>query len=118
MRETFRKAHWWTGIIQSSLGYSVYLRNGLSIRYEDEFGVLLLDADAMTERPVVTVAVESAPDRPERSRREVLVRIQRALEWDGTKVHLQYEDGTYLSPTDEPRSSGRDPQSWDGSSGE
>ena len=46
MRETFRKAHWWTGIIQSSLGYSVYLRNGLSIRYEDEFGVLLLDADA------------------------------------------------------------------------
>ena len=94
MRETFRKAHWWTGIIQSSLGYSVYLRNGLSIRYEDEFGVLLLDADAMTERPVVTVA------------------------WDGTKVHLQYEDGTYWSPTDEPRSSGRDPQSWDGSSGE
>ena len=80
--ETFKRS-WW-GWARSSEGYAVRLLGRTNLQYEDEFGELRISAEAMS-KPATDIVVYTAsiPDRPERSRDDVVRRLRRAFEYRG-----------------------------------
>lgn len=74
----------WRGWARSSEGYAVRLLGRTNLQYADEFGELHISAETMS-KPCTDIVVYTStiPDRPERSRREVLARLHRAFEYRG-----------------------------------
>lgn len=80
--ETFRTS--WRGWAHSSEGYAVRLLGRTDLQYKAEYGDLRIFAEPMSKpwRDIV-VSTATIPDRPERSRDEVVARLQRAFEYRG-----------------------------------
>lgn len=79
--ETF-KANW-RGWARSSDGYAVRLLGRNDLQYKDELGDLSIFAEPMANWTDIVVETHSIPDRPERSRQEVVSRLRRAFEYRG-----------------------------------
>jgi hypothetical protein len=79
--ETF-KANW-RGWTRSSDGYAVRLLGRNDLQYKDELGDLSIFAEPMANWTDIVVETSSIPDRPERSRQEVVSRLRRAFEHRG-----------------------------------
>lgn len=80
--ETFRWG--WLGWARSSDGYAVRLMGRTDLQYRDELGELHISAEAMSKPwNDIVVYVATIPDRPERSRDEVVSRLERALKHKG-----------------------------------
>lgn len=96
MTERFRKS--WRGWIRSSEGYEVRVGSRTGIDYRDQTGSLHIDSETMSEpwRDVV-VYTGSIPDRPGRTREEILARIERAFAFAGWR--LRREDSWFDGPT-------------------
>jgi hypothetical protein len=74
----------WRGWARSSEGYGVRLLGRTNLQYTDEYGDLRISAEAMS-RPSTEIVVYTAtiPDRPERSREEILLRLRRTFDYKG-----------------------------------
>ena len=80
--ETF-KANW-RGWALSSEGYAVRLKGRNALQYTDELGDLRVFAEPLSKPwTEIVVSTASIPDRPERSRDEVVARLRRAFEFKG-----------------------------------
>ena len=80
--ETFK---WnWQGCARSSEGYGVRLLDRINLHYTDEYGDVRISAEAMS-KPSTEIVVYTATiaDRPERSRKKILLRLRRAFDDKG-----------------------------------
>lgn len=90
--ERFRRG-WW-GWIRSSQGYSVRLLGRTNLQYRDPIGVLTISAEAMSKPwSDVVVYTSSIPSRDDRSRDEVIGRLQRAFTFAGWTMIEERGDG-------------------------
>ena len=80
--ETFRRG-WW-GWIRSSDGYSIRLIGRTRLQYRDTRGELDIFAEPMSQPwSEIVVDTSSIPDGPDRTRDEVVGRLQRAFRFAG-----------------------------------
>jgi hypothetical protein len=80
--ERFRRGRW--GWIRSSDGYSIRLMGRTRLQYRDALGELDIFAEPMSE-PWSDIVVDTSliPDAPDRTREEVVGRLQRAFTFAG-----------------------------------
>jgi hypothetical protein len=76
----------WRGWIRSSEGFSVRLMGRTGIRYTDELRDQHISAEPMNSSTELVVYTTSIPDRPERTRAEVVSRLRRAFDYDGWTI--------------------------------
>jgi hypothetical protein len=79
--ETFKVN--WRGWARSSEGYAVRIIGRNDLQYTDELGDLRIFAEPMYKWTDIVVSTATIPDRPERSRDEVVARLRRAFEFRG-----------------------------------
>lgn len=79
--ETFKAT--WRGWARSSEGYAVRLMGRNDLQYRDDLGDLSIFAEPMANWTDIVVETATIPDRSERSRDEVVSRLQRAFEYRG-----------------------------------
>lgn len=79
--ETF-KANW-RGWARSSEGYAVRIMGRNDLQYSDELGELHIFVEPMSNWRDIVVSTATIPDRPERSREDVVARLRRAFEFRG-----------------------------------
>jgi hypothetical protein len=79
--ETFRAN--WREWARSSEGYAVRLVSRNDLQYKDDWGDLSVFAEPMAYWTDIVVETATIPDRPERSREEVLSRLRRAFQYRG-----------------------------------
>lgn len=79
--ETFKANR--RGWARSSEGYAVRLMGRDDLQYADELGDLRVFAEPMANGTDIVVETATIPDRPERSREEVVSRLRRAFEYRG-----------------------------------
>lgn len=80
--ERFRR-DWW-GWIRSSDGYSIRLMGRTRLQYRDDLGQLDIFAEPMSEPwSDIIVDTSSIPERPDRTREEVVGRLRRAFDFAG-----------------------------------
>ena len=79
--ETFKAD--WRGWARSSDGYAVRILGRTDLQYRDELGNLSMFAEPMADWTDIVVETSTIPDRPERSRKEVVSRLRRAFEYRG-----------------------------------
>ena len=82
--ETFQAN--WRGWARSSEGYAVRLMGRNDLQYTDELGALRIFAEPMANGTDIGVETATIPDRPERSREEVVSRLRRAFEYRGWTI--------------------------------
>jgi hypothetical protein len=83
----------WRGWIRSSEGYAVRLLGRTGLTYRDDLGEIRIDAEAMSKPwNEIVVHARSIPDRPERSKSEVLDRLGRAFAFRGWRLRLEDEN--------------------------
>ncbi|HET7066928.1 MAG TPA: hypothetical protein VFI21_04950 [Nocardioides sp.] len=73
----------WRGWARSSEGYAVRLVGRNDLQYTDELGEPSIFAEPMADWTDIVVETSAIPDRPERSREEVVLRLRRAFEYRG-----------------------------------
>ena len=74
----------WRGWARSSEGYAVRLMGRNDLQYMDELGDLRVFAEPLNKPSTeIVVSTASIPDRPERSREEVVERLRQAFEFRG-----------------------------------
>lgn len=85
--ERFRKSV--GGAITSSRGFRVRVVGRLEVRYQDDGGEVRIDAERMPGRKVgVTLFADSIPERPSRTRAEVVADVRRAFDFAGWTLHV------------------------------
>jgi hypothetical protein len=86
MSESFSRS--WRGTVSSSAGYTVRVAGRTAIRYADASGELLVDCEVQAgPHDCLVVIAPHAPEAwAELTRRELLSRVKRALEFDGWEV--------------------------------
>jgi len=86
--EKFRKSL--RGTIISTAGFSVRISGRTQVRYEDRFGVLLVDAEAMAVPGIhVVIYSRSIPDEEFRPRKQVIDNVARAFSSAGWTLEVE-----------------------------
>lgn len=73
----------WRGWARSSEGYAIRILGRNDLQYTDELGDLAIFTEPMANWTDIVVDTTTIPDRPERSREEVVSRLRRAFEFRG-----------------------------------
>lgn len=85
MSEQFKKSL--RGELTSSEGYQIKLQGKTTLRYFDQYGELLVDAQ-QGKGSAVTISRDSIPDTPWLSRTLVIERIERTAKFAGWDLTL------------------------------
>lgn len=87
MGESFRRT--FSGCIKSSAGYSVQMEGRTTLRYRDESGEMILDAELLGPGEFdIALFLSSIPDRPGRPRDLVAGRVVKAFAAEGISVDV------------------------------
>lgn len=73
----------WRGWARSSEGYAVRILGRNALQYTDELGDLRIFVEPMANWADIVVRPIQIPDRPERSRDEIVGRLRRVFEYRG-----------------------------------